>query len=78
MKRKWNWPIWIGFVVAVASVFNYEFFAQFPITNRHHCSKMGFRYPFLSDTKVEVIRRHDALHPGVEPKGADIARGPNS
>ena len=32
MKRKWNWPLWIGFVVAVGGLFSYEFFAQFPIT----------------------------------------------
>jgi len=32
MKRKWNWPIWLGFVVAVAGLFSYEFFAQFPET----------------------------------------------
>jgi hypothetical protein len=32
MKRKWNWPIWVGFVVVVTAVFSYEFFARFPIT----------------------------------------------
>jgi len=32
MKRKWSWPIWVGFVVAVGGLFSYEFFAQFPIT----------------------------------------------
>ena len=32
MKRKWNWPIWVGFVIAVGGVFSYEVFAQFPIT----------------------------------------------
>jgi AhpC/TSA family len=32
MKRNWNWPLWIGFVVAVGGVFTYEFFAQFPVT----------------------------------------------
>jgi hypothetical protein len=32
MKRKWNWPTWVGFVVAVGGLFSYEFFAQFPIT----------------------------------------------
>ena len=32
MKRKWNWLIWVGFVVAVGGLFSYEFFAQFPIT----------------------------------------------
>jgi hypothetical protein len=32
MKRRWNWPIWIGFIVAVGGLFSYEFFAQFPIT----------------------------------------------
>jgi hypothetical protein len=32
MKRRWNWPIWIGFVVAVGGLLSYGFFAQFPIT----------------------------------------------
>ncbi len=32
MKRKWNWPLWVGFIVAVGGLFTYEFFAQFPIT----------------------------------------------
>jgi len=32
MKRKWNWPIWLGFVVVIVGLFSYEFFAQFPIT----------------------------------------------
>ena len=32
MKRKWNWPIWIGFIVAVGGLFSYEFFARFPVT----------------------------------------------
>lgn len=32
MKRKWNWPLWIGFLVAVGGLFSYEYFVQFPIT----------------------------------------------
>ena len=32
MKRRWNWPIWLGFIIAVGGLFSYEFFAQFPIT----------------------------------------------
>ena len=32
MKRKWNWPIWVGFIVAVGGLFSYEYFALFPIT----------------------------------------------
>jgi len=32
MKRKWNWPIWVGFLVAVGGLFSYEYFVQFPIT----------------------------------------------
>jgi AhpC/TSA family len=32
MRRKWNWPIWVGFIVAVGGLFSYEWFAQFPIT----------------------------------------------
>lgn len=32
MKRNWNWPLWIGFVIAVGGLFSYEWFAQLPIT----------------------------------------------
>ena len=32
MKRRWNWPIWVSFVVVVIGLFSYEFFARFPIT----------------------------------------------
>jgi len=32
MIRSWNWPIWVGFAVAIAGGFSYEFFARFPIT----------------------------------------------
>jgi hypothetical protein len=32
MRRRWNWPIWGGFVVVVAGLFSYGFFARFPIT----------------------------------------------
>jgi len=32
MKRKWNWAIWVGFVVAISGLFSYEWFAQFPVT----------------------------------------------
>jgi hypothetical protein len=31
MKRKWNWPIWVGFVVVLTGLFSYGFFARFPI-----------------------------------------------
>lgn len=32
MKRKWNWSLWVGFVIAVGGLFSYEYFAQFPVT----------------------------------------------
>jgi len=32
MKRKWNWPIWVGFVVVLSGLFSYGFFASVPIT----------------------------------------------
>jgi len=32
MKRKGNWPLWVGFVVVVGGLLSYPFFAQFPIT----------------------------------------------
>jgi peroxiredoxin len=43
-------------------------------TNQRHCSKMGFSYPFLSDSKAEVVRGYDLLHAGAGPKGSDISR----
>ena len=32
MKRRWNLPLWLGFLFALAGLFSYEFFSQFPIT----------------------------------------------
>ena len=32
MKRRWNWPSWIGLVVVVDGLFSYGFFLRFPAT----------------------------------------------
>jgi hypothetical protein len=32
LKRSWNWPLWIGFVVALGGLFSYGFFIRCPIT----------------------------------------------
>jgi hypothetical protein len=32
MKRRWNWPIWVGFVSVVIGLFSYGFFVRFPTT----------------------------------------------
>jgi len=32
MKRRWNWSLWLGFVVVVLALFSYQFFVLFPIT----------------------------------------------
>jgi hypothetical protein len=32
MKRRWNWPIWVGLVVVVTGLFSYGFFVRFPTT----------------------------------------------
>jgi peroxiredoxin 2/4 len=45
-----------------------------PEINRRQAQKLGYAFPMLSDSKAEVIRRYDVLHPGAGPKGADIAR----
>ena len=26
MKKKWNWPIWVGFLVVLAGLFSYPLF----------------------------------------------------
>ena len=32
MRRKWNWPLWTGFLFILAGFFSYPFFARFPVT----------------------------------------------
>ena len=32
MKRRWNWLLWVGFLVVLIALFSYEFFVRFPIT----------------------------------------------
>ena len=32
MKRRWNWPIWVGFVSVVTGLFSYGFFVRFSTT----------------------------------------------
>ena len=48
MKRRWNWPIWVGFVVVVTGLFSYGFFVRFPTRGIFHgrifCSlELGLR-----------------------------------
>ena len=44
-----------------------------PDVSRKLCEKQGYTFTFLSDSKIEVIRRYDLLHAGGFG-GADIAR----
>ncbi len=44
-----------------------------PQVTRDHAAKQGYSYLFLSDEKLDVIRRYDLLHEGGF-RGADIAR----
>ena len=32
MKRRRNWPIWVGFLLVLAGLFTYPFFVRFPLT----------------------------------------------
>ena len=32
MKKSWNWPLWLGFVFALAGFLTYTFFVQFAFT----------------------------------------------
>ena len=32
MKRRWNLPLWLGFVFAILGFLSYTFFVQFPVT----------------------------------------------
>lgn len=45
-----------------------------PDVTREHCRKQGYTYTFLSDEKLDAIRRYDLLHHDGGPDGSDIAR----
>jgi peroxiredoxin len=46
-----------------------------PETNRDMMvQKSGYTFTFLSDPKLEAIRRYDLVHAGQGENGADIAR----
>src|SRR4051812_46011922 len=32
MKRNWNFPLWIGFLIILVGLFSFQFFIQFPAT----------------------------------------------
>jgi hypothetical protein len=32
MKKRWNWPLWVGFLFVLAGFLSYPFFARFPVT----------------------------------------------
>lgn len=44
-----------------------------PQVTKEHAAKQGYSFLFLSDEKLEVIRRYDLLHEGGF-RGTDIAR----
>jgi peroxiredoxin len=45
-----------------------------PEVSRDLCQRAGYTFTFLSDPKVETIRRYDLVHAGQGIKGQDIAR----
>jgi peroxiredoxin len=45
-----------------------------PEESRDLCQKAGYTFTFLSDPKVETIRRYDLVHAGAGENGRDIAR----
>ena len=46
-----------------------------PEINREYMlQKAGYTFTFLSDPKVEAIRRYDLVHAGQGVNGADVAR----
>ena len=45
-----------------------------PETNWRQSQKLGYTFLLLSDSKAEIIRRYDVLHPGAGPRGANVAR----
>ena len=45
-----------------------------PEVSRDLCQTAGYTFTFLSDPKVETIRRYDLVHAGQGINGQDIAR----
>ncbi len=44
-----------------------------PATTKAHIEKQGFTFTFLSDEKLETLKKYDLVHPGGF-RGADISR----
>jgi uncharacterized membrane protein YhaH (DUF805 family) len=32
VKKRWNWSVWVGFLLVLAGFLSYPFFARFPVT----------------------------------------------
>lgn len=45
-----------------------------PEASRDLRQQAGYTFPFLSDSKTDVIRRYDLLHKGAGIDGQDVAR----
>ena len=45
-----------------------------PEVSRDLCQKAGYTFTFLSDPRLDAIRRYDLVHAGQGIKGQDIAR----
>ena len=45
-----------------------------PEDSRKLCEEAGYTFTFLSDPKLEAIRRYDLVHAGQGINGQDIAR----
>ena len=68
MKRRWNWPIWVGFVVVLAGFVSYPLvFVNYPITRISRgptccCSPSGWRC-WVSDwpARIDAARSIEAI-----------------
>jgi peroxiredoxin len=45
-----------------------------PAESQKLCEARGYRFPFLSDPKAEIIRQYGVVHPKAGASGEDIAR----
>jgi len=64
MKRSWNWPVWVGFLLVPAGLVSYPlFFARFPVTRDFpwaNLAMMALGLVLLGVGIARAFRRPDA------------------
>jgi len=65
MNRRFNWPIWVGFLLVLAGLLTYPFFVQFPVTRDFPWANLLILLAgafVLGDGLVRAFRQREIYH----------------